>query len=272
MNKEHDYKLPESWGVLEVLVGTRACNIDIEGDGYFARTIVIASVEYFYGVNIFGKDGIKRAKVKGRNGAEWGVEAWDIRTFIRGLLIGDVTAVEMLFGRPEDTLRLSKAADVLINNRDSFLTLQLANNLVEAYKAYKAGAKFYFEQKDPKEYANALYTSLLCRANAMRVGLQINNLLLKRILPVFLPEAEAAYLRRIRKNLQTPAEWERDIKALDREIEQAALSEEARKLPLKATIEIANQVSMAAVSSHFVRVKPVADKILENLSAEGFKH
>ena len=272
MNRENNYRLPESWGVLETFGGTRAYNLELEGDGMFKRVIVIPSMEYFYGVNIFGKDGIKAGVVNTLDGGKCALQAWDIRTFVRGLLVGDVTAVEMLFGKPEDTFYLSRAADVLVGYRESFLTLQLANSLADMYKAYKGGAKFYYDQKDPKEYEKAVYASLLCRANAMRTGLQITNLLLKRVFPVYLPDAEAAYLKRIRKNLQTPEEWERDIKALDKAIEKAAESEEAKKLPLKSTIEIANQVSIAAVSAHLERVKPVAEKILENLSDAGFKH
>lgn len=272
MNKENNYKLPDHWGVIEVFGGARAHNIDLPSDPMFKRVVIIPSHEYYYGVNIFGKDGIKHGVVPTKDGGQCAIQAWEVRTFLRGLLIGDVTAMEILFGKPEDTYLLSPAADVLIRHREAFLTLQLANSLADMYRAYKGGVKFFFEQKDPKEYQKAVYSSLLCRANAMRTGLQIKNLLTKGIFPVYLPEAEAAYLKRIRNGLQEPEVWERDIKFMDKEVMEATQSAEAKKLPVKATIEVANHICTSAVFAHIDRAKPEATKLLESLSAEGFKH
>lgn len=96
--------------------------------------VVVPPIQYYYGLHIWGNAGV--AKVKDEDDID--IYTFEARKFLWECMKGNYKAIELLFLAPEHYTVRTPAGDLMIKNRDMFITSALNESLAKGLHAVTA--------------------------------------------------------------------------------------------------------------------------------------
>lgn len=152
--------------ILVVRTGSRAYGLNTEDSDRDYKAVVIPPSKYYFGLQTFDEYNNSTNQEVKNTKEDVDISIISISKFVKELVKGSPTLLEMLFVREEDILYCTVEGQALLENRDMFLTKKIyprfrgfaKSQMKTAYRDYLADNSLGYNHKEVSQAMRLLYT------------------------------------------------------------------------------------------------------------------